>query len=177
MVRSQLFVPGALGSENERSLTVGVDTVPREIDRRRRMAFFRNQRRISRVLHGIGDLTSKAGAALSAAAVVIIFAIVLAFDGFPLNWETAFCVVASGITLVMLFVIQHTQSRHQLALQLKLDELIRTSPSADDQLVHIEIADDAELDELKKSQEALHESIRDGDDTDDIESYRSTDTS
>ncbi len=127
------------------------------------MAIFSNQRRISRVLHAIGDLTSRAGAALIAAIVVIVFAIVLALDRFPLNWETAFCAVTSGVTLVMLFVVQHTQSRHQLALQLKLDELIRTSPAADDQLVHIEIADDAELDELKKSQQALHESIRDGD--------------
>lgn len=177
MVRSQLFVPDALGSENEHSLAVGVDTMPHEIERKRRMALFRNQRRISRVLHGIGDLTSKAGAALSATAVVLIFAIVLAFDGFPLNWETAFSAVASGVTLVMLFVIQHTQSRHQLALQLKLDELIRTSPVADDQLVHIEIADDAELDELKKSQQALHESIRDGDDTEDVESNQPTDES
>jgi low affinity Fe/Cu permease len=141
------------------------------------MAIFENQRRISRVLHGIGDLTSKAGAALSAAAVVLVFAIVLALDRFPLNWETAFSAVASGVTLVMLFVIQHTQSRHQLALQLKLDELIRTSPAADDQLVHIEIADDAELDELKKSQQALHESIRDGEGSGDAESHQRTDES
>jgi low affinity Fe/Cu permease len=139
------------------------------------MSVFAKQRRISRVLHAIGDLTSKASAALCAAAVVIIFAIVLAIDGFPLNWETSFSAVASGVTLVMLFIIQHTQSRHQLALQLKLDELIRTSPAADDQLVHIEIADDAELDELKKSQQALHESIRDGEGSEDVDSHRRTD--
>jgi low affinity Fe/Cu permease len=80
--------------------------------------------------------------------------------------------VASAVTLVMLFIIQHTQSRHQLSLQLKLDELIRTSPHADDQLVRIEVADDDELDELKRSQQALHESIRDTDTLEIIEFNR-----
>jgi len=98
--------------------------------------------------------------------VVIIFVVVLAVRGFPANWESAFSAAASAVTLVMLFIIQHTQSRHQTALQLKLDELIRTSPVADDQLVRIESADDSELDELARSQQALHESIRDGDSVD-----------
>jgi low affinity Fe/Cu permease len=78
------------------------------------------------------------------------------------------------VTLVMLFVIQHTQSRHQLALQLKLDELIRTSPAADDQVVRIEAADVDELDERSRGQQALHESLRDGDVLEIIEYPRNT---
>ncbi len=139
------------------------------------MSIFSNQRRVSRGLHWIGDGTSRAGAALVAAALIIVFAVALAIDHFPINWETAFSAIASAVTLVMLFVVQHTQSRHQMALQLKLDELIRTSPGADDQLVHIEIADDAELDELKRAQEALHEAIRDGEGIEVIEFLRDAD--
>ena len=60
----------------------------------------------------------------------------------------------------MLFVIQHTQSRQQMVLQLKLDELIRTSPNADDLLVHLEKAEDAELIEREESQVAHHEALR-----------------
>ncbi len=139
------------------------------------MRVFSSQRRVSRVLPWIGDLTSRAGAALIAAALIVVFAIALALDHFPINWETGFSAIASAVTLVMLFVVQHTQSRHQLALQLKLDELIRTSPGADDQLVHIEIADDAEIDELKRSQQALHEAIRDGEGIEIIEFNRNPD--
>jgi low affinity Fe/Cu permease len=134
------------------------------------------QRRISRMLHWIDELTSRTNAALVALAAVVIFALALALDGFPPNWEAGFSDVAAGVTLVMLFVIQHTQSRHQLALQLKLDELIRTSPSADDQLVRIEVADAEELDERARDQQALHESLRDGDVLEIIEYPRSTDT-
>lgn len=120
-------------------------------------------RRTSRTLHWIGELTTRTGAALVVGLVVAIFGVLLAVDGFPINWETAFSAMASAITLVMLFVIQHTQSRHQLALQLKLDELIRASPIADDQLVRIEVADDDELSEVTRNQQALHESIREPD--------------
>ncbi len=121
------------------------------------------QRRVSRFLHWIGELTSRTSAAVVAFLAVLVFALVLALDGFPPNWEAGFSAASAAVTLVMLFVIQHTQSRHQLALQLKLDELIRTSPAADDQLVRIEAADVEELDERAREQQILHESLREGD--------------
>jgi low affinity Fe/Cu permease len=61
----------------------------------------------------------------------------------------------------MLFVIQHTQARHQKVLQIKLDELIRASPRADDLLVHLEVAPDDEVLEREKEQVAHHEALRD----------------
>lgn len=134
-----------------------------------------SQRRVSGVLHRIGDLTSRAGAALVAGAAVAVFGLVLTIFGFPPNWETGFSAVGACVTLVMLFVIQHTQSKHQLALQLKLDELIRTSPVADDQLVRIEAADAEELDLLSRSQQALHESIRHADSLEVVEFDRRSD--
>ena len=46
------------------------------------------------------------------------------------------------MTTIMVFTIQHTQSREQAATQLKLDELIRALPGADDHLVHVEAGAD-----------------------------------
>jgi hypothetical protein len=46
-----------------------------------------------------------------------------------------------------------------------LDELIRSSPLADDHLVHIEVAEDVELIERETAQAAHHLSIREGDGT------------
>jgi low affinity Fe/Cu permease len=119
--------------------------------------------RISRVLHWLGDITSRASAALVVAFVLLVYLLVLAINSFPGRWQVGFSTVAESITLVMLFVIQHTQSRQQMVLQLKLDELIRTSPNADDLLVHLEGADDAELIEREESQVAHHESLRETD--------------
>lgn len=118
------------------------------------------QQRISRVLLWVGGFTSRAGVAASAFALLLAFGVTLSIMGFPANWETGFATVVSLVTLLMLFVIQHTQDRHQKVLQLKLDELIRTSPHADDLLVHIEDAPDDELIEREQGQVAHHEALR-----------------
>jgi low affinity Fe/Cu permease len=119
--------------------------------------------RLSRVLRWFGDQTSRAGVAALVAVVVVAFLIALAVEGNPQNWDRDFEVAAAAITLIMLFVIQHTQSHQQMATQLKLDELIRSSPEADDLLVHIELAPDEEINEREQDQIAHHEALRDDD--------------
>jgi low affinity Fe/Cu permease len=109
----------------------------------------------------MGEATSRAGAAIAVAAVLLIFLIILGIEGFPTTWLTTFGAIADVVTLIMLFVIQHTQSRHQLVLQLKLDELIRATPRADDRVVKLEVAHDDELAEREQEQIAHHESLRD----------------
>ena len=79
---------------------------------------------ISKLLHRVGDLSSRASTAGIVATAVVIVVVVLAANGFPTGWEATFGFAASAITLVMVFVIQHTQSRQQVATQLKLDRLI-----------------------------------------------------
>ena len=122
------------------------------------------QRRISRILQWVGDVASRSSAAALAAFITVVFLVALTVAGYPSRWQIGFATVVESITLVMLFVIQHTEYRHQIALQLKLDELIRASPNADDHLVHIEHADDAELIERELGQIAHHESVRETDD-------------
>ena len=119
------------------------------------------QQRISRVLHFVGELTARASAAVLVTVVVVVYAVILAAKGFPGRWQMGFSTAAEAVTLIMLFVIQHTQNRQQLVTQLKLDELIRSSPGADDLLVHLEVAEDAELIEREQSQLAHHEALRD----------------
>ncbi len=119
--------------------------------------------RMSKILHRVGDVTSRSSVAMLVTVVVVAALVFLAVSGFPADGEAAFSVAVSAVTVVMLFVIQHTQSRQQSATQLKLDELIRTSPDADDLLVHIELADDVELIERESDQIAHHESLRETD--------------
>ena len=61
----------------------------------------------------------------------------------------------------MVFVIQRTQSRQQIATLLKLDELIRSAPRADDLLIHVEPAGDAELVAMNQEGIDQHSAIRD----------------
>jgi len=74
--------------------------------------------------------------------------------------------VANAIVIMLLFALKHTQDRQQTALQLKLDELIRSSPAADDHLVQIERAEEKELVERVRDQIEVHDSLRSDDGVD-----------
>jgi len=65
--------------------------------------------------------------------------------GFPARWEIIFQTLVAAVTLSMVFVIQHTQARHQRAAQRKLDEILLAMPGTDNSLLTLEHAADAEL--------------------------------
>ncbi len=99
----------------------------------------------SRALHRLGQLSAHAVAGLVAAAAVLAWLVVGVATGFPDWWETVLYATSSSATLVMVFAIQHTQTRQQSATQRKLDELLRSQPRADDSLIAVEEAPDDEL--------------------------------
>jgi low affinity Fe/Cu permease len=99
----------------------------------------------SRALHRLGEVTAHAGAGLVAALAVLVWLVVGVVAGFPGWWETVLYSSSASVTLVMVFAIQHTQTRQQSATQRKLDELLRAQPSADDSLIAVEEAPDHEL--------------------------------
>ena len=115
---------------------------------------------ISRAFHAIDDLTSRASASAVVLTAVVVVLVAISILGVTSDLEFAFTAIASGITLVMVFVIQHTQSRQQLALQMKLDELLRALPQADDHFVHIEVSSDDELQEMESRTTAHHAALR-----------------
>ncbi|MET0420691.1 MAG: low affinity iron permease family protein [Acidimicrobiia bacterium] len=115
---------------------------------------------LSRLVHAIDRVTSRPATAVVVLVLVAVFGVALAIAGFPETWETAFAALCAAVTTVMVFTIQHTQTREQAATQLKLDELIRALPDADDRLVHVEAGADEELKELEQRQVEHHISIR-----------------
>ncbi len=102
----------------------------------------------SRLLHRLGELTSHSWAGLVVAAAVVVWLGVGAVVDFPGWWVAALEITSSAVTLVMVFAIQHTQARQESATQRKLDELLRALPTADNRLIAVEEAPDAELEAL-----------------------------
>lgn len=106
----------------------------------------------SRWLYRVDHLSSLPAAALGMGAVLAAtVALGWAVD-FSLAWETGFMVGTSVVTLMMVFVIQHTQSREQAATQRKLDELLRALPGAETRLMMLEEAPEEELRGVEKLQ-------------------------
>ena len=81
---------------------------------------------------------------------------------FSADWETAFVVGTSVVTLMMVFVIQHTQGREQGATQRKLDELLRALPEAESGLMMLEEAPEEELRDVELVQRETRDGARDG---------------
>ena len=64
------------------------------------------------------------------------------------------------LTLLMVFLVQHTQNHHNDAVQIKLDELIRAVQGAHNVMVHLEELSPAELAKVKAKYQALAERVR-----------------
>ncbi len=105
-------------------------------------------RRPSSLLHHVGQGVANAVAGLIAATAAATWLVVGAWTRFPGWWQVALYSSTAIVTFVMVFVIQHTQNKQIVALQRKLDELIRVSHLADNTLISVEEAPENELKEL-----------------------------
>jgi low affinity Fe/Cu permease len=117
---------------------------------------------LSGSLHRVDRAVAHAATAGVVGVLVGGFLVALAISDFPESWEVLFSTVVAALTLVMVFVLHHTQRREQAATQLKLDELIRALPQADDRFVRVQVSDDDEVAELEQRlidhQHATHSS-------------------
>ncbi len=69
--------------------------------------------------------------------------------GYSDTWQLVINTGTTIVTFLMVFLIQNTQNRDSRATQLKLDELIRASSKARNDLIDLEDLSDRELDELQ----------------------------
>jgi low affinity Fe/Cu permease len=100
---------------------------------------------VSRWLSRADRFASRPLAAIFVVTAAGTWIIVSIVAGFPARWETVFQTVVAALTLAMVFVIQHTQGRHQRATQRKLDEILLAIPGTDNALLTLEHASDDEL--------------------------------
>ena len=94
--------------------------------------------------------TGKPMAFVLATFVIIAWAITGPIFGFSDTWQLVINTSTTIITFLMVFVIQHSQNKDTVAIQLKLNELIAASSHASNRLVSIEDLTDEELDTIKK---------------------------
>jgi low affinity Fe/Cu permease len=105
--------------------------------------------------------TGKPACFLLALAIVLLWAVTGPLFGFGDTWQLVINTGTTIITFLMVFLIQNTQNRDTEAMQIKLDELLRSHRPADNALLDLEELEEEELDELRKSYEALARRSRD----------------
>jgi low affinity Fe/Cu permease len=93
---------------------------------------------------------------LGALAIVVIWAASGPAFHFSDTWQLVINTGTTIVTFLMVFLIQNTQNRDARVMQLKLDELIRATHTARNQLVDMEAMSDEELAALQREFKELH---------------------
>ena len=92
---------------------------------------------------------------LAAVAIVVIWGITGPVFGFNDTWQLVINTGTTIITFLMVFLIQHTQNSDTAAMQIKLDELIRATAEANNELLDLEELDEARLEEIRAEYEQM----------------------
>lgn len=105
----------------------------------------------SRIAHGAGrPLTFVACCAL-----VLLWALSGPLFGYSDTWQLVINTSTTIITFLMVFLIQNTQNRDSVAIQAKLDELIRVTEKARNMMIGIEHLTEDQIDAiLRECEEA-----------------------
>jgi low affinity Fe/Cu permease len=91
----------------------------------------------------------------AAVAVLVIWGLTGPYFHYSDTWQLVINTGTSVITFLVVFLIQNTQNRDSKAINLKLDELIRSHHPASDDLIDIEKLSDEELQALEQRYERI----------------------
>jgi low affinity Fe/Cu permease len=99
----------------------------------------------------LGSKWAFAGAIL----VIVVWAATGPLFHFSDTWQLVINTGTTIVTFLMVFLIQNTQNRDARAINLKLDEVIRSIDAAGDEMMNIESLSDEELDTMQKRYERI----------------------
>jgi low affinity Fe/Cu permease len=90
-----------------------------------------------------------------ALSIILLWALTGPFFGFSDTWQLVINTGTTIVTFLMVFLIQNTQNRDSMAVQLKLDELVRATAGAHNALLDLEELTESDLEQLRARYEQL----------------------
>ena len=103
----------------------------------------------------VSAATGSTPAFLSALALVIVWAATGPIFKYSESWQLVINTGTTIITFLMVFLIQKSQNKDSLAIQLKLNELIASSDLSSNRLVDVEDLSEDEMKTIRKYYERL----------------------
>ena len=117
--------------------------------------------RFSRFAKNCANAMGHPWAFAAALLTIILWAMTGPIFGYSDTWQLVINTGTTIVTFLMVFLIQNTQNRDSSAIQLKLDELIRSTRGAHNALLDLEELTQDELNNfLKTYQKLAHEGRR-----------------
>jgi len=99
--------------------------------------------------HRVSAITGSFWAFFVAITIIAVWAITGPIFKFSDTWQLVINTGTTIVTFLMVFLIQNTQNRDAKALQLKLDELIRSQRNARNALLELENFSDEDLQKIE----------------------------
>ena len=99
--------------------------------------------------------TGRPASFAAAVLIILVWAISGPIFGFSNTWQLVINTSTTIITFLMVFLVQNTQNRDGAAVQLKLDELIRTIDGAHNAFLDLEELSEEDLARIRARFEAL----------------------
>jgi low affinity Fe/Cu permease len=97
-----------------------------------------------------------------ACGVIAVWLVAGPLFGFSDTWQLAINTGTTIMTFLMVFLIQNTQNRDAEAIQIKLDELLRSTQGAHNVLLDLEELEERELDQIRATYVELARRARRG---------------
>jgi low affinity Fe/Cu permease len=88
----------------------------------------------------LASFTGSGWAAAITLAILLLWVVVGFAVDFSRTWELSMTAGVPVLTLLLLIMVQHTQNHDNLAMQLKLDEIIRAHEETEDEMMRVEDA-------------------------------------
>jgi low affinity Fe/Cu permease len=95
-------------------------------------------------------ITGRPGTFVFAFSVIVVWAISGPLFHWSDTWQLVINTGTTIVTFLMVFLIQSTQNRDSVALQVKLDELLRISAGAHNVLMDLEELEEHELERIRR---------------------------
>jgi low affinity Fe/Cu permease len=108
----------------------------------------KHRSRFDRMAKWASYVTGRPWTFLLAVAVVLIWGVTGPVFRYSDTWQLVINTSTTIITFLMVFLIQNTQNRDSIAMQVKLDELIRAMKGAHTALLDLEELSDEELSQI-----------------------------
>ena len=102
-----------------------------------------------RFAQGAATVMGSHWAFIAAATACLLWAITGPAFNYSNTWQLVINTATTVMTFLAVFLIQNTQNRNDLAIQLKLDELLRAVDTARTGLVDLENSTDEEIEKLR----------------------------
>jgi low affinity Fe/Cu permease len=114
----------------------------------------------TRFTKGTSRMAGRPATFAAAVLLIVVWAATGPLFGFSDTWQLVINTTTTIITFLMVFLIQSSQNRDSEAIQIKLDELIRTNHDAHNALLDLEELEEDELDEIRKEYQQLADKAR-----------------